>query len=92
MRQDFHKTFDSNFEKNSLQRLVGGGICDSILDNVDKLNNLNENIHIEVIYLEQISLGRKYEKDSDTDSRNIAGYEYSFDRRKYLSGSGRGST
>ena len=88
MRQDFHKTFDSNFEKNSLKCLVGGGICDSILDSVDKLNNLNENIHIEVICLEQISLGRMYEKDSDTDSRNIAGYEYSFDRRQHSWGAG----
>ena len=43
---------------------MGGKKCGSILDSVDKLNNLNENIHIEVICLEQISLGRMYEKDS----------------------------
>ena len=88
MGQDFHKTFDSNFEKIRSNVLWGGGKCGSILDSVDKLNNLNENIHIEVICLEQMSLGRKYEKDSDTDSRNIAGYEYSFDRRQHSWGAG----
>ena len=73
MGQDFHKTFDSNFEEIRSNVLWGGSKCGSILDSVDKLNNLNENIHIEVICLEQISLGRMYEKDSNTDSRSIAG-------------------
>ena len=47
--------------------------CDSILESENKFNNLKVNIHIEAICLKWIFLGRMYEKDSDTDSRSIAG-------------------
>lgn len=49
--QEFHKTVDSNFEKIRSNVLWGGGICDSILDSVDKLNNfiLNKRIGTKIL-------------------------------------------
>ena len=55
LEQEFHKIFESNFEK-IRYNILWKGICGSILHSVDKLNSFYANKHIGAKILEGMGL------------------------------------